>query len=465
MSYIYQRDKMAILPADQGDGGCSTSPQRESTKASNRDLSQPNGDRDSTFAPASSDAVLKSFALSDMQNFANSTANASSSAQRAAGPLIAGAHGAIIFPFSEEQALDSVNNPAGKSRKRGKLAVDGCPTDSKHSVAEHDELAQGSGEVEEMEVDAEPNDMREDQSEDEAEEETDEEKEVKKVEARVNDNLPYRSIKTINIPKRSYQDRGTNVEKRPQEDDPTTWYGTMPYRESLITYVCDEMGLSYQRTANEATVLQCFPEGKVSSEWIRKCHLLSLDEQYNQYGLKNETEIPRPTAAEARRGLPRAPRVSSGTAAKNSSQTGRNKAAQGFARPSFKNSEPRFVREAPSRQLEMTQIVVWRDLYKCSFDQIRGFCKDDFDWVISSDQVEHFYYLVRPSAYGSTGGRIAEDSTKQKDVEIDESVEAAAAAAGILAGSFRSNDGGEQQIEKQQAATDPQTYNNVSGSW
>ncbi|KAF9731250.1 hypothetical protein PMIN06_005001 [Paraphaeosphaeria minitans] len=458
MSYSNRSNKAAALLTEQGDCGSPSSPQRCSSKASNQELSQPNGNRDSNSVLASSGAVLDAFALSDMQTFANSTSAASFPVQGATRLSAAGAHGGIIFPFPEELVSDSVNkNIASTPRKREKLVVNDSYKGSKHSVAEHNELVQGSKRVDDIEIDAGPNDRVEKKNKDETGNETEEEKQVKKVEARVNENLPYRSIKTINIPKRSNQDKDTDAERRPQENDLTTWYGSMLYRESLITYFCDEVGLSYQKTANEATVLQCFPDGKVSSEWIRNRHLLSLDEQYNQYGLKNEADIPRPTAAEARRGLARLTKASSSIAAKNSTRVGQNKDAQGSAQLRTKNAEPRFVREAPARQLEMTQIVVWKDLYKCSFDQIRSFCKDDFDWVISSGQVAHFYHLVRPSAYGIKRYRNIQDSADREEVTNGQGTE-------VTLGISRGNASGEQQVHEKQVVKDPQTYNNVSDS-
>lgn len=425
MSSTNRRDNAATFPAERGNGSSSPSTQREPSKASNSDLPKSNGARDSNSIPESSSAVWKSFALSDLQVFTSSNSIASSSAQGAAGPSVTNAH------KDDRQEPDSVNNSlAGESRKRGKLAANDPRKRSKHSIAERDELAQGSGEVDDTENDTVPSNIAEKEYED-----------LKNVEAQVNAALPYRSIKTINIPKRSNQDKSTDAERRPQEDDSTTWYGTMSYRESLITYFCDEVGMSYEKTRSEDTVLQCFPDRKVSTEWVRQCHQNALNEQFVDFGLKDEADIPLPTAAESRRGQPRVmkEKALSSTAAKNNNQAGQNKAVQESARPGIKNGEPRFVREAPARQLEMTSIVVFKDLYDLSFDKIRKLLREDFDWVISSDQVEHFYYLARPSAYGSKGHRNRQDFPDLEEMSRNESFEA---AAGIPVGMSRGNTGG-----------------------
>ncbi|KAF2444069.1 hypothetical protein P171DRAFT_521464 [Karstenula rhodostoma CBS 690.94] len=475
MSFTNRRDKATALPAERDNGGSSPSPQRESSKASNRHIAKSSSARDSNSALASSGAVVKSFALSDLQALRGSNSVASS-AQGAAGPSVADAHGEVTTPFDNEEEMtagrvsfrlrspspvpeepDSVDDsPAAESRKRSKRPVNDSRKRSKHSVAEHDELAPGSGEIGHME---------EEETEDETEDESDEEKNL---EDTANNVLPYRSIKTIDIPKRSNQDKATDAERRPQKDDPTTWYGTMSYRESLITYFCDEVGMSYEKTRNEGAVKECFEDG-ISTEWIRKCHVAALLKQLNAYDLKDPADTPIPTAAEARRGKKRAAnkgkeKASSSTAAKNSTRAGQSKAAQGSieaaqgsAQLSVKNVEPRFVREAPARQLEMTAIVVFKDLYKMSFDKIRDMLREDFDWVIDSDQVEHFYHLVRPSAYGSKGYRNAQDSLAPENVAENKLVETA--AAGILVGISQGSARGGQQVDEKQAIEFPSTNN------
>lgn len=443
MSPKNRHGKAAGSPNEQSNGGGSSSPPRELSKASNGDRSQSHGTRKSHPTSTSASPALKSFAQNEFRASASSSLAASPSARGATQPPMdhnhregnvaladgdettAGGASSRLRSMSPSQESDIIENGLTSGVKRSKLPLEAARKRSKHSAMDKGDLTPDSGYPEEMEIEVEPSNSGGEEVDNGAEDESEEEQEDdKKLEAKVNQALPYRSIKTIKVPKRSNQDnKGTDVDRQPQEKDPTTWYGTLQYRDSLIMYFCDEVGMSYNKTRNEAAILQTFPGGEVSSEWIRKRHLRSLYEQFKQYGLKDKADIPVPTAAESRRGIPRAPNKVKSQAGVDETVSSLIATAQVSAQPSEKQIEPRFVREAPARQLEMTAIVVWKDLYDFSFEKIRSMLKVDFEWIITPEQVENFYHVARPSAYGSKGHvEDQEDAPDQQDVPKDEGV-------------------------------------------
>lgn len=294
------------------------------------------------------------------------------------------------------QATDSVVSTLDVGpRKRSKAPGETPRKRSKRSTKEHHGRTEQSGDLDDIEGNISLN-----------------------IQAKNEDNaeptdqiMPYRSYRVIKLPERSNQHKKKSNERMPQKDDPSTWYGTMPYKDSMITFWCDEMRLSYEKTQSNIKVEGVFPEG-LTMEQIRKRHLAALEKQLKIYGFKDAKDIPVPTEVELRRGRPHQCK-SSGEATQGS-----NRDARGSARPTLNVAQPEFVRDAPFRQLEMTSIVVFKDLLGMSFEQIRSTMNKNFDWVLERNQIVQYYNFARPSAYGSKSGNFnIDDCPDQEEVQ------------------------------------------------
>ncbi|KAJ4348232.1 uncharacterized protein N0V89_009604 [Didymosphaeria variabile] len=511
MSSTNRRDKTAALPAEQANSGSIPTVQPESVMSSEQDVVEPKGPGNavahsfgtytdvmspemshlevvsvpsslassstqrapSTFsdnarvdANIARDSLLTTSAIRTSTTSSREAATAahsahypiaSSSDAQAAEPsaadgyevAIARIHGEDTIDQQEPNGLD--NTSAVVSRKRSKAPADEPRKRSKHLVSAHDEPAQDTGEGGGLEGKAmADNDVVGEEQEEQADQV-----------------LPYRSFKPIKLPKRSNQDASKLYDRQPKAEAPSTWYGTMSYEDSIITFLCDEEGLSYQDTVKRFK--KVFPNG-LSVEMIRKRHIAALDKQLQEYGLKDPEDVPVATEAEERRGKKRGAKkekASSNTNANNNqinqavqgkgqassapttaeTAQGTIEAAQGPARLSLDGAQPRFVRDAPFRQLEMTAIVVCRDLFGMEFPEIRDLLNIRFRWSLSPSKIIQYYHFARPAAYGSLefGYRNIEDFPEQGELDEKKRIEA---VANILVGLSRGGAMGEQQVVK-----------------
>jgi hypothetical protein len=477
MSSPNRRGKAATLPSKRGNSGDSSSPQRESSKTPSQNIAESNVAHDLTTSSNPGSHNPNTAASSS----ARPATTLLASAPEVAGRPIADAHGEVVAPFgnSEETTAGresflpgslstappetSVDNSSAVgSRKRFQSPVGGTPKRSKLSIAEPDE----PGEIGDVEDDAAEEENEEEESEEvnegmNEEEKKEANKKAKEEGEQLDKLVPYRSIKTIKVPKRSNADKLKPSERQPQKGDKTTWYGTMTYEDSMLTFFCDEERLSYTKTSKEEA-FKNLSSKPICNEWVRRRHVAALLQQAQTYGAKDEQDIPTPTAAEARRGKKRGPgkgkeKASSSTDAKGKGAASNTPAETDTAQGS---TQPRFVREAPIRRLEMTAIVVFKDLYAMSFEKIQDILEKDHNWKVDLEQIEQYYNYARPAAYGSkpSGHRGNEGVTDQEQTLENKSAEA---AAGILVGLAQGRAGG--GVGEKQAVEVSQTNNNNHG--
>ena len=219
----------------------------------------------------------------------------------------------------------------------------------------------------------------------------------------VKENLPYRSYRCLNLPERR------NPKEPPVEGDPSTYYGTMDYLDSATTYWCDQKGLSYEKAAEII--------GRITYEGLRRRHLKALATQFEKYGLKDDGDIPDPKHWVMNRGKRHVIKNSGPQVDADQDDHRTNMSSSVATLPialkdlvqyTSESTEmmpgqtvPIFVREAPFRQLEMTAIVVCRDLFNMKFWQIQKLMEKSYDFPLSAKEVECCYHATRPAAYGS----------------------------------------------------------------
>lgn len=214
--------------------------------------------------------------------------------------------------------------------------------------------------------------------------------------------LPYRSYRCLNLPERF------NPQEPPVQGDPSTYYGTMTYDQSIITYWCDQRGFSYKKTME-------IVDNSTNHETLRQSHVKALREQYEKYGLKENDDIPEPTHRAMHRGKKRAGRKSGPKTAVNDQSDPRINVfpaigslsptmVQYITGPTQKGAEkalPIYVSEAPFRQLESTAIVICKDLFNMEFSEIRKLMETSYNFSMSATEVESYYHAARPVTYGS----------------------------------------------------------------
>lgn len=259
-------------------------------------------------------------------------------------------------------------------------------------------------------------------------------------------NLPYRSIKAINMPPRIGLVPG---KVPPMPDRNNLPFGdTEDYYNSLILHWCDEHEVGYGTAAGLYN--EMFPEDKITDEAVRRRHIRSLQRLAKKYGAKPADQIGPVGQKVLRRGKSRAPALSGIVAEVNRSADSAHADGPGDATtvtaattapdpPQPENALPHRLtaphrtiqakRKQKSKDFEKACIVVWKDSLKMDFKAIRDKLESEYKWSLGLGTVEKYYYQTLDRVHGTVRQHVEGD----QDEEAEDGQEVAGAADGEVA--------------------------------
>ncbi|KAG9192009.1 hypothetical protein G6011_10743 [Alternaria panax] len=241
--------------------------------------------------------------------------------------------------------------------------------------------------------------------------------------------LAYNSIKAINMPPR--------IGQVPGQVPPAPVVGRYPfgdtedYQNSMIIYWLDDLENTYAKTTELYN--ETFPNDKVTDEAVRRRHIRSLERLQKRYGAKPVVQIGIVGRNIARRGRPRAPRLSgiepehgpSDTVAPFDEQAEDDVSAKGddSVRTSqfppkgnstkVMNQVEREKRNHKGHDFDKACIVVWRDANKLSFKDIRAKLDDEHGWSLGEPTVKKEYTRARARIWGTASPDTAVDEDEE----------------------------------------------------
>ncbi|CAG5145973.1 uncharacterized protein ALTATR162_LOCUS1802 [Alternaria atra] len=251
--------------------------------------------------------------------------------------------------------------------------------------------------------------------------------------------LIYNSIKAINMPPR--------VGQVPGQVPPTPVVGDYPFgdtedhQNSMIIYWLDDLENTYAKT----TILynETFPNDKVTDEAVRRRHIRSLERLQKRYGAKPVAQIGIVGRNIARRGRPRAPRLSgiependpadaaapyeeqvegdASVTEDNSTHTSHSPPRGSLAKAI--DQVQREKRNHKGHEFDKACIVVWRDADKMSFKDIRAKLDNERGWSLGEPTVKKEYTRARARIWGTTSLEVAadeDDESKRKAAEDEQ---------------------------------------------
>ena len=249
--------------------------------------------------------------------------------------------------------------------------------------------------------------------------------------------LTYNSIKAINMPPRPGQ--------VPGQVPPAPVFGTFPFgdtedhQNSMIIYWLDDLEHTYAKTTELYN--GTFPNDKVTDEAVRRRHIRSLERLQKRYGAKPVAQIGIVGKNIARRGRPRAPRLSgiependpSDAASPSEEQIESDVSApEDNLAPTFPsppkgslakatNQAQREKRNHQGHEFDKACIVVWHDADKMSFKDIRTRLDNERGWSLGEPTVKKEYTRARARIWGTAAPDMAtdEDENGKRDATED----------------------------------------------
>jgi hypothetical protein len=241
----------------------------------------------------------------------------------------------------------------------------------------------------------------------------------------------------------------------PGQVPPAPVFGTFPFgdtedhQNSMIIYWLDDLEHTYAKTTELYN--ETFPNDKVTDEAVRRRHIRSLERLQKRYGAKPVAQIGIVGKNIARRGRPRAPRLSgiependpSDAASPSEEQIESDVSApEDNLAPTFPsppkgslakatNQAQREKRNHRDHEFDKACIVVWHDADKMSFKDIRTRLDNERGWSLGEPTVKKEYTRARARIWGTAapdmttdedenGTRDATEDGEGEDVEMKE---------------------------------------------
>ncbi|KAL1800531.1 hypothetical protein ACET3X_000873 [Alternaria dauci] len=206
----------------------------------------------------------------------------------------------------------------------------------------------------------------------------------------------------------------------------------------MIIYWLDDLEYTYAKTTELYN--KTFPKDQVTDEAVRRRHIRSLERLQKRYGTKPVAQIGIVGKNIARRGRPRAPRLSgiepesdpSNAATPSEEQiesdlsaTEDNSAPKSHSPPKARLAKAlkqahREKRNHQGHEFDKACIVVWRDADNMSFKDIRARLDNERGWSLGEPTVKKEYTKARARVWGTAGPETAADKEDNGDGSVAE---------------------------------------------
>lgn len=232
--------------------------------------------------------------------------------------------------------------------------------------------------------------------------------------------IPYQTIKAINMPPRA---GGANDQNRiPSAPVEGTFpYGnTEDYKSSMIIYWLDEEEHTYGTTTTLFN--NAFPDDKITDNAIRRRHIRALQRLLKRYGAKPIDQIGPVGKNVLRRKKARAPKLRDIVPEFDQTAAATQSEEHGDVSASLSTSKISATPELPltpltipsdahgikskaqkSREFEKACIVVWRDAEKMDFKAIRDRLENERNLSLGLKTVEKYYDQALDRVHGNLG--------------------------------------------------------------